>query len=159
MFKAKKENNNTSITNTIIGEGIKIEGAIITGSGGLRVDGEFFGDVSIDGNIIVGESGYVKGNIRAIHALVAGKIDGNVVSYTGVHLASTANLNGNVDASALVVDEGAVFSGSCNMSKTNEIKINTKIPVEEVEIYTALGNEEKESENVETDSNLTYTKK
>lgn len=168
MFKAKKENTNSSITSTIIGEGIKVEGAIITGAGSLRVDGEFFGDVRIDGDIIVGETGYIKGNIRVNHALVAGKIDGNVISHSGVHLASTANLNGNVDASALVVDEGAIFSGSCNMSKilpsTPEIKVNIKPSIEDNSTPNNVTDRnlsyiKKEIEDVETDSNLSYTKK
>lgn len=113
MFGAKKVNN--TITSTVIGDGIQINGAMLRGTGGVRIDGEYVGDIEINGNIIIGETGIVKGNIRVSHALVAGKVEGNISCTSGVHLATTAKLYGNIDATALIIDEGAIFSGNCRM--------------------------------------------
>ena len=105
MFKSKEKGSSSALStvSTVIGEGLRIEGALITGSNTLRVDGHVIGDISIDGNIIVGESGYIKGNLSVASALFAGKIEGNVASKSGVHLTSTGYLNGNITASSIII--------------------------------------------------------
>ncbi len=120
MFKSKVKDD-PPITNTVIGEGIRIEGAMISGAGTLRIDGTVIGDVAIDGNIIIGESGYIKGNVQVNNVLCAGRVDGNVLSISGVHLTVTGCLNGNITSNALVIDEGAMFSGNCQMVKDMEL--------------------------------------
>ncbi|MDR2940527.1 MAG: polymer-forming cytoskeletal protein [Clostridiales bacterium] len=152
MFKSKIKDG-PPITNTVIGEGIRIEGAIINGIGSLRVDGTVIGDVSIDGNIIIGETGYIKGNVQVNNVLCAGRVDGHVLSMSGVHLTSNGRLNGNITSNALVIDEGAMFSGSCQMAKD----LDLKSPL----IYNQPNNIDTESPafvTMDTDPNLSYDK-
>ena len=116
MFGKSKSDN--TVTNTIIGDGITVEGTKITGAGSIRIDGRFIGELEIDGNLVIGETGYVKGDIKINHMLIAGKMHGNACCREGIHLASTAELNGNIETSALVIDEGAKFTGSSLMGVT-----------------------------------------
>ncbi len=114
MF-AKKET--TEATNTIIGEGVRLEAALLTGSRSVRVDGEFWGDINIDGSLILGETGSIYGNVTVKYMLVAGRIDGNITCNGALHLASSCIINGDIDTVGLIVDEGACMNGSCKMKK------------------------------------------
>ena len=114
MFKKSKLDSST--TNTVIGEGIKIDCMRITGAGSIRTDGYLIGELDIDGNLTIGETGHVQGDIKVNHVLIAGKMDGNVFCRAGIHLASTAQLHGNIETTTLVVDEGAIFTGTSFMN-------------------------------------------
>lgn len=107
-------------TNTVIGDGITIESSKITGAGSIRINGRLIGELDIDGNLIIGETGYVKGDIKVNHVLIAGKMDGNAYCRAGIRLAPTAELNGNIKTTALVIDEGAKFTGSSLMNTIDE---------------------------------------
>ena len=120
MFQSKKSsisNISGEITSTIIGEGMKIENAILTGTNAIRIDGWFIGKIDIESNLILGESGKIEGDINVKNALIAGSIQGNITSSESVHLSSTARLTGNIGTNALIIDEGAIFNGKCKMEK------------------------------------------
>ena len=121
MFKKTKIDNQA--TSTVIGDGITIEGARITGTGVMRIDGEVIGELDVVGNIIIGETGHVVGNINVNHLLIAGRMEGNAICRETIHLEPTSQLIGNIEAASLVVDEGAVFNGMSSMNtnyKNNE---------------------------------------
>lgn len=125
LGKKKKDNHMTS---TVIGEGVTLETAKLTGEGSVRIDGKFVGDVELDGDLILGESGSVEGNVQVRSALLAGRVDGNIQCQTRLHIAGTALINGMVESQSLVVDEGAAFNGSCHMGGSGvELKKNGEI--------------------------------
>lgn len=113
MLGRKKKSNH--MTNTVIGEGVTLEAAKLTGEGSARIDGKFVGDVELDGDLILGESGIVEGNVQVRSAMLAGKVEGNILCQTRLHIAGTALISGMVESQSLVVDEGAAFNGSCHM--------------------------------------------
>ena len=100
-------------TNTVIGEGVKLVSAKLTGMGSLRIDGEFTGDIEIEGEIILGESGCVYGNITSRQALIAGTVEGMIKCKASIHATQTSKISGDLEGSALIIDEGANFNGSC----------------------------------------------
>ncbi|MCL2227531.1 MAG: polymer-forming cytoskeletal protein [Oscillospiraceae bacterium] len=114
----KKQNAtvNSKNTDTIIGEGIIFEKAMLKGAGVIRVDGKFSGTIDIDGHIILGERGSINGEITVDSALFAGKYQGNLCVKGTLHMTSTAILTGRVDAGKLIMDEGAKLSGTCNVT-------------------------------------------
>lgn len=122
MFKQKDKKEITELT--IISEGIKFDEDGISGSGSLRIDGEVYSNIKIEGNITIGQTGYLKGDISVGSALLAGKVDGNIASKQSVHLTSTSSITGNITATSLVIDEGAAFSGNCKMTNSNESNNN-----------------------------------
>ncbi|MCL2048981.1 MAG: polymer-forming cytoskeletal protein [Defluviitaleaceae bacterium] len=105
-------------TGTVIGMGFTIDAANFTcdESESMRIDGVVKGDIEIEGLINISETGRVDGNIHAGSARVAGRIFGNIHCRNTLHLASTADVTGDVLTSTIIVDEGAVFRGCC---KTN----------------------------------------
>jgi len=114
-----KKSQNTSMgknTDTIIGEGIVFENALLKGDGVIRIEGRFSGTIDIEGHIILGESGLVSGEVRADSALFAGKYQGNLFIRGTLHMTSTAVMTGNIETGKLIIDEGAVLSGTCSVT-------------------------------------------
>jgi len=106
--------------NTIIGKGTVVKGDSRVQSG-LRIDGKVIGNIDATDTVIIGKEGWVEGQIKASHVLLAGKVKGNIVASGKVFLESTASIFGDIKASTLVIDEGAVFDGKCIM-KSGETK-------------------------------------
>lgn len=99
----------------IISHGSRFEGKI-TSSGSLRVDGQLNGDVSLTGDLVIGANGEITGNIDAQAVTVGGKITGNINVKNKLVLEGKARIKGDIHASKLVIDEGAIFDGKCEMS-------------------------------------------
>ncbi len=113
-------------TSTIIGEGVVIEGATLKATDSVRIDGKFIGDLVVDGNVVIGESGVVVGNIASYSSLISGKINGDIKCTESVHLTSTANINGNIETESLITDDGSTFNGNCRMSRNPNVISNEK---------------------------------
>ncbi|MBN2102716.1 polymer-forming cytoskeletal protein [bacterium] len=102
--------------NTIIGKGTQIKGNLKV-QNSVRIDGSVVGDVHSSDTVIVGKDGEVRGQVRGKHVLLAGKVQGNVLAADRVYLETKAMIQGDIRAVRLVVDEGALFDGKCNMSE------------------------------------------
>ena len=102
---------------TIIGEGIFFENAMLKGNGVIRIDGKFSGTIDIEGHIILGETGLINGDICADSALFAGNYQGTLSIRDTLHMTATAVLTGKVETAKLIIDEGAVLNGTCNVIK------------------------------------------
>ena len=72
--------------------------------------------MTLSGNLIVGEGGYVKGNVKADSVVLSGMVEGNITVENHLHLTSTSKLIGDIDAKNIIIDEGAVFNGNCKMA-------------------------------------------
>ena len=81
----------------------------------LRIDGHFSGNVtSEDGTLIVSTGAQVtKAVINVAVAKINGTVEGDIRATKELVLGRTANVNGQVAAPALVVEEGAQLNGSC----------------------------------------------
>ncbi len=123
MFRKKEDV--VEDLDSLIGENIKIIGKI-EGKGNLRIDGFIEGDVDYDGNIVIGETGKVYGNIKAGDISLAGTIHGNVDSKTKLVILSTGTLIGDIEVSSFIVHENARFDGNCKMLSTNVTELHSK---------------------------------
>jgi len=82
----------------------------------LRVDGHLSGRISsTSGTLIVGSNGKVDANIEVAVALIQGTINGDIITTQRLELGRAAKVNGNVQTPSLVIEQGAVFEGSCKM--------------------------------------------
>jgi cytoskeletal protein CcmA (bactofilin family) len=100
-------------------------GTVLTGETNfqmmLRVDGHLTGTVTSDGGtLIVGTNGQVDANVSVGVATVNGVINGDVIATEKIQLGRTARVMGNIATPRLVIEEGAVFEGGCNMIKARE---------------------------------------
>ncbi len=96
----------------------------------MQVDGKFEGEmVTQEGELIVGKTGTVKANVKVKNASIEGRLDGNLVAAEKVELKQKAQLLGDLQARTLVIEEGVVFVGQCNVNPdgTKFEKQNMKI--------------------------------
>lgn len=120
MF-AKKSNVPISegMINTLIGNKSKIEGTLLA-SEATRLDGELQGKIMSESTVIIGESGVVKGDIKAVEILVAGTVCGNLWADQRIEITETGRVSGDLFTKTLVIGEGASFKGNCNMDVSEE---------------------------------------
>ena len=113
---------------TVIGQGAVINGSIKT-EGTLRVDGKVEGEVSVTGDLLVGEKGVINANITAQNVTVAGTVKGNITANGKLDLLASGKVYGDINVSDLVVSQGAILQGGVSMTTTGENpKIKTKSP-------------------------------
>lgn len=116
MFKLGKNNENSfsSDIETVIGKNTQIKGSV-QGTGNMRVDGMVEGEISITGEIVVGDAGRVIGNINARSVLISGEVTGNICAEIKLEIMPSGKLYGDANVSVLSIAEGAVFKGQSNM--------------------------------------------
>jgi len=104
--------------NTIIGKDSIIEGTLEV-QGGLRVDGIVRGRISATESLAVGDSGRVEADLTVRIAVIGGKVVGNIFAQDKIELQSKAEVEGDITTKNLIVEEGAVFHGRCNMKNSS----------------------------------------
>jgi cytoskeletal protein CcmA (bactofilin family) len=95
-------------------------GTMLTGEasfkGMLRVDGHLSGQVKSEGGtLIVGNNGQVDADIEVAVATIHGTVNGDIIASQRLELGRAAKVNGNIQTPSLVIEQGAVFEGSCRM--------------------------------------------
>lgn len=115
-----KTNGNTNMEEvTIISSSVIIEGKL-TSNGNVRIDGVVKGNVEAKGNLTVGETGNINGDINADSVTVGGKVDGIINAKDKITLESKAHLKGDLITKILVVEAGAIFDGKSSMGDSKK---------------------------------------
>jgi cytoskeletal protein CcmA (bactofilin family) len=97
----------------------------ISGSGGVRVEGTFEGQIALKGLLVVGETGKVTcENIRASNVIVAGAVKGNITSQK-VEIRSSGRVWGDIVTTAFATEEGAFLRGQIRMEDAIDLGLET----------------------------------
>ena len=114
MFRKKTGSTPTSIIDSLIGHGTRVEGNI-TFSGGLRIDGELRGDIKSDnpqeGTLVVSEKASVEGSIAVGHVVINGAVVGPIFAGESLELLPSARVTGDVEYARIEIQQGAVIQG------------------------------------------------
>ncbi len=112
-------------------------GTLVTGEANfkamMRVDGHLSGRVSSSGGtLIVGANGKVDANIEVAVGIIHGTINGDIIASQRLELGRAAKVNGNIQTPSLIIEQGAVFEGSCKMVQMSAAKdkAGNKLPNE-----------------------------
>jgi cytoskeletal protein CcmA (bactofilin family) len=93
----------------------------------LRIDGKFSGRItSTNGTLIVGAGGQVDANIEVSVATIQGVVNGDVIATERIELGRAAKLHGNIQTPSLIIEQGAVFEGTCKMAPKSAAKVERK---------------------------------
>ncbi len=111
-----------------IDEGSEIEGKY-TFSGTVLLNGKFNGEIASTDTLIIGERGVVNANIRAGSVVIRGEVVGNVQASERVELKGPARVFGDLEAPAIVIEEGVLFEGHCRMTKTKPAEVARDLSV------------------------------
>jgi cytoskeletal protein CcmA (bactofilin family) len=98
----------------LVGEGTVFEGTLRAESE-VRVSGRIVGTLEVKGKTMIAEEGAVEGEIIATNADIAGEVEGEIHVEERLVLKSTARVEGTIKADHLIVEEGAKFTGECDM--------------------------------------------
>lgn len=103
-----------------VGNGTSLTGEA-SFKGMLRVDGHLSGRVSSsDGTLIVSTNGQVDANVEVAVAQIFGTVNGDIIASKRIELGRVAKVTGNITTPALVIENGALFEGSCKMAQIKE---------------------------------------
>jgi cytoskeletal protein CcmA (bactofilin family) len=99
-----------------LSEGTEIDGEVRFNEE-LRVDGKIGGRIfSENGRLLVGETGEVEADIRVGVASISGAVTGTLAASVKVEIHATGKFYGTLHTPALIIEEGAVFEGQCDMA-------------------------------------------
>lgn len=108
---------------SVVGQSIALKGQL-SGSGGVRIEGSYEGEITLNGMLVVGESGKVTcEHVRANIVIVAGAVKGNI-SAEKVEIRKTGRVWGNVVTTAFTTDEGAFLRGQITMEDEIDLELN-----------------------------------
>lgn len=93
------------------------------GSGGIRIEGTFEGDIALRGLLVVGETGRVTCQaLRANTVIVAGAVKGDITAER-LEIRSTGKVWGNVVTVSFSTEEGAFLRGQITMEDKVDIGV------------------------------------
>ena len=117
---------------SVIGPTLKFKGEL-SANEDLIIEGEIEGTIAHqDKNLTVGKEGRVKADINARTVEIYGKVEGDIHGEDVVKLAKSADVQGNIYCARIVMEEGARFSGSIDMSQKKTAPSKpTSVPIAE----------------------------
>jgi cytoskeletal protein CcmA (bactofilin family) len=132
MFKRNDQNPSAGIPSveritTVLGVGLVWQGSL-SGSGGVRIEGAFEGQIALKGLLVIGETGKVTcDNVRAASVIVAGAVKGNI-SAQKVEIRSTGRVWGDIVTTAFATEEGAFLRGQIRMEDAVDLGLDGAAP-------------------------------
>jgi cytoskeletal protein CcmA (bactofilin family) len=107
---------------SVLGPGINWKGNL-RGSGGVRIEGSFEGEINIRGLVVIGETGRVSCELmQANSVIVAGAVKGNITAEK-LEIRSTGRVWGDVTTVAFSTEEGAFLRGQVRMEERVELDL------------------------------------
>ena len=103
---------------TVLGADSTVKGEMVV-RGTIRIDGYLEGDIRADW-VIVGETGRIRGNVKARAIVVGGRVDGNIEGSEIVELKDKGQVVGEICTAKLSISEGALFEGQSSMKNRKE---------------------------------------
>lgn len=106
------DNGNADIS--IIGPKMKVVGDLTT-EGTVRVEGHVEGNIEAGKAVVIGENGEVHGDVRTQDSVIAGSIRGSVTAASRLEVQASAEIDGEIHARRMQLEEGAVLNGTVRM--------------------------------------------
>ncbi len=122
MWRWKKKNLHPDHEATsVIDQGCQFDGRL-SFVGTLIVNGKFKGELISSSTLVVGETGELEAEVRAGTIILAGQVSGHITARERVELRKSARIYGDIVSPVLILEEGVIFDGHCNM-KGKEVQV------------------------------------
>ena len=126
---------------TVLKEDASFEGKLMF-EGNVCVDGKFKGEIFSSGDLTVGSTGVVEGQIEIGAINILGEVRGNIKASRKIVINAPAVVRGDIVAPSLIIEEGAVFEGSCSMGDVKERSFKSKMQKDNVLDLAKTANED-----------------
>jgi cytoskeletal protein CcmA (bactofilin family) len=84
-------------------------------TGNLRLDGEFHGQIVVEGSLFVGATAEIHADIQAHAADIHGRITGTVIARDRLDLRKSGRILGDIESPVLVIEDGGILVGQSRM--------------------------------------------
>lgn len=112
---------------SVVADGINLRGKV-TGTGGIRIEGAYDGEIELDGLLVIGQTGRVTcPQVKARHVIVAGALRGDILAEK-VEIRATGRVWGDVTTMAMSTEEGAFLRGQIQMEEKVTLGIERPAP-------------------------------
>ncbi|MFQ5570780.1 MAG: polymer-forming cytoskeletal protein [Rhodothermales bacterium] len=113
----------------MVGEGTVFEGTLRT-EGDVRISGRIIGKLTVGGRAFVSPEGGIEGEVVATNADIGGQVQGELRIQERLILKSTARVEGSIKTGRLIVEEGAIFNGECEVGQSKTQRKKSDLPKE-----------------------------
>jgi len=121
---------------SVLGSGTIWRGSL-SGSGGVRIEGAYEGEIALRGLLVVGATGRVTcPHLRASVVIIAGAVRGDITAEK-VEIRATGRVWGDVVTAAFSTEEGAFLRGQIRMEDKVDIGVAAVTPAEAVFVEEA----------------------
>ena len=91
----------------------------LSAEGAFRVDGTIEGTLASRAEVVIGETGVVKGDVVGTDVVVAGQILGNVRCSGHLEILAKGKVEGDISAQSVRIETGGVFRGTSFMGSSS----------------------------------------
>ena len=110
----------------VLGKSVMVKGQIFSRED-LTIDGEVEGTVELqEHRLTVGPNGRVQASIKAREIVVLGTVHGNVEAADKIDIRKDAKLVGDIKTARIVIEDGAYFKGSIDITRADVAKPDRK---------------------------------
>jgi hypothetical protein len=121
-------------TQNVIGKGTTISGDIDTPND-IRIDGKLDGNLFCKARVILGPGAILEGNLNAVHAELAGEVNGQVEVKEMLTLKGSSTIHGDINTGKRIIEAGAKFNGNCKMGAVSkEVSLNSSAGLKQVSV-------------------------
>jgi cytoskeletal protein CcmA (bactofilin family) len=143
----QKKKSKTLEIQSQVGESCVVDGDL-TSNDNIKIDGRVNGSVATRGTIVIGDLGYVGGDLMGSDIYIEGEVTGNVKARGRVVMSKTAKIGGAITADTFTAEKGAVYNSvtTANQAETppaqeapetfasnadgaSKVKLQTKDPI------------------------------
>lgn len=127
-----KRGKNTQQVNGVIDQGCSMEGKL-TFDGIVQINADFKGEIISDGTLMVGSQAKIDARVVVDAVVVEGCIRGVVEAKDRIELRKGSRLVADITTPSLLIEDGAVFHGKCQMlDGEGAVKAEQQAPSETV---------------------------
>jgi cytoskeletal protein CcmA (bactofilin family) len=124
---------------TILGRGAQLEGTLVS-TESIWIDGQAKGRIAARVDVILSSDSHVEADIQAENVVAGGTLKGSITARTMTEVAEGGRVEGTIRSKALVVSEGALFSGQASIDLQDAPGEAAKLAYQEDEL--TMGYEE-----------------
>jgi cytoskeletal protein CcmA (bactofilin family) len=125
-------NGHSEVGENVLSSDVVLKGTI-SYEGHLVNEGRIEGDVLSGGDLIVADNAIIEGQVKAQSMTLFGKMKGNVEVEDKCVLKPSAELEGDLTASRVTIEDGAIFCGRSKVKRKKEApkspERNGQVPV------------------------------
>jgi cytoskeletal protein CcmA (bactofilin family) len=122
MFASKAKNGRNSSEGVakdsikaFLGAGIKFEGHVVFNEN-MRLDGIVRGEISAKDLLVVGKTADLQAEVSVGTMIISGRFQGNIKARKSVELRFPAQVDAEIEAPAITIEEGVIFNGKIKMT-------------------------------------------